>query len=90
MDDKKLRKHLEQLRDEIENAGKVDNKGRDLLHEVDEQIRELLARSEETVLLPKSGLIRGLQDAIRHFEVTHPELTSALSRLLETLSNAGI
>jgi hypothetical protein len=90
MDDKKLRKMLEQLRDEIENAGKVDEKGRVLLREVDEQIRELLVRSEGSALIPKPTLQRGLQDAVRHFEVTHPELTAALSRLLETLSNAGI
>jgi hypothetical protein len=90
MDDKKLRKHLEQLRDEIENAGKVDEKGRALLQDVDEHIRDLLTRSEGTTLIPKPALRRGLQDAIRHFEVTHPELTAALSRLLETLSNAGI
>ena len=45
MDDKKLRKTLEQLRDEIENAGKVDEKGRTLLRDVDKEIRDLMARS---------------------------------------------
>ena len=42
MDDKELRKLLEQLHDEIENAGKVDEKGRALLIDVDAHIRELL------------------------------------------------
>ena len=90
MDDKKLRKLLEGLRDEIENAGKVDEKGRALLIELDVQIRELLTRSETAALMPKPALRRGLENALRHFEVTHPELTMAISRLLETLSNAGI
>ena len=90
MDDKKLRKHLEGLRDEIETAGKVDEKGRALLIELDIQIRELLTRSEAAALMPKPALRRGLENALRHFEVTHPELTMAISRLLETLSNAGI
>jgi predicted component of type VI protein secretion system len=90
MDDKKLRKLLEQLRDEIENAGKVDDKGRALLIDLDQHIRELLSRSEAAVLTPKPALRRGLENALRHFEVTHPELTNAISRLLETLSNAGI
>ena len=90
MDDKKLRQLLEQLRDEIENSGKVDEKGRALLRDVDEHIRELLTRSEDTVLVPKPALRKGLENALRHFEVTHPELTAALSRLLEALSNAGI
>jgi hypothetical protein len=90
MDDKKLRELLEGLRDEIDNAGKVDEKGRALLIELDVQIRELLTRSESVALMPKPALRRGLENALRHFEVTHPELTMAISRLLETLSNAGI
>ncbi len=90
MDDKKLRKLLEQLHDEIENAGKVDEKGRALLTDLDGHIRELLTRSEAAPITPKPALRRGLENALRHFEVTHPELTTAISRLLETLSNAGI
>ena len=90
MDDKKLRKLLESLHDEIDNAGKVDEKGRTLLVELDVQIRELLARSETASMAPRPALRRGLENALRHFEVTHPELTMAISRLLETLSNAGI
>lgn len=90
MDDKKLRQLLEQLRDEIENAGKVDEKGRTLLLDIDKDIRDLLTRSENSVLAPKPALRHGLENALRHFEVTHPELTAALSRLLEGLSNAGI
>jgi hypothetical protein len=90
MDDKKLRKLLEGLRDEIENSGKVDEKGRALLIELDIQIRELLTRSDSVALTPKPALRHGLENALRHFEVTHPELTMAISRLLESLSNAGI
>ncbi len=90
MDDKKLRKLLEALRDEIENAGKVDEKGRALLIELDVQIRELLSHSESVTLKPKPALRRGLESSLSHFEVTHPELTAAISRLLDTLSNAGI
>jgi predicted component of type VI protein secretion system len=90
MDDKKFRKLLEQVHDEIDNAGKVDEKGRALLIDLDEHIRELLMRSNSVALVPKPGLQRGLENALRHFEVTHPELTKAISRLLETLSNAGI
>jgi hypothetical protein len=90
MDDMKFRKLLEQVHDEIDNAGKVDEKGRALLIDLDEHIHELLMRSNSAPLVPKPGLQRGLENALRHFEVTHPELTKAISRLLETLSNAGI
>jgi len=87
---KDLRQQLEQLHDAIENAEKVDEDGRRLLVDLDYHIRELLARSETAELRPRAGLAAGLEDAIRHFEVTHPALTSALSDLLTALSNAGI
>jgi hypothetical protein len=87
MTDSKLRHQLEKLHDEIQNTDKVDETGRMLLRDIDGHIRELLARSE---LEARPGLTRGLEDAIRHFEVTHPTLTTALSELLSTLSNAGI
>jgi hypothetical protein len=31
-----------------------------------------------------------MEDSIDHFEVTHPDLTAALSNLSAILSNAGI
>ena len=90
MADEELRRKLQQLHDEIEHADQVDDEGRQLLVDVDGHIRELLARSNKARLQPKPGLSRGLEDAIRHFEVTHPALTEALSDLLTALSNAGI
>lgn len=90
MADEELRRKLEQLHDEIENVDQVDERGRALLRDVDDHIRELLRRSEPPSLPTKPGLRGGLEDAIRHFEVTHPNLTTALSDLLTALSNAGI
>lgn len=90
MADAKLRRQLIQLHDAIEKAEETDEKGRRLLRDIDGHIRELLARSEAAAVDPKPGLRNGLEDAIRHFEVTHPALTTALSDLLTALSNAGI
>lgn len=90
MADEELRRRLEELHDQIEHTEQVDERGRVLLRDVDGHIKELLARSEHAEVLPKPGLTRGLEDAIRHFEVTHPTLTEALSDLLTALSNAGI
>jgi hypothetical protein len=88
--DHNLRKELQRLHDAIENADKVDAEGRRLLRDLDGHIRELLARSEGGAIVPRPAMTRVLQDAIRHFEVTHPTLTAALSDLLTALSNAGI
>lgn len=90
MNDDEIRRKLEQLHDEIENVDHVDERGRAILRDVDGHIRELLARSEQSSLEPKPAMTRGLENAIRHFEVTHPTLTAALSDLLTALSNAGI
>lgn len=87
MADRKLRRQLERLHDEIEKTEKVDATGRRLLKDIDGHIRELLARSDTEA---RPGLTDGLESAIRHFEVTHPALTAALSDLLAALSNAGI
>ena len=85
-----LRQKLEQLHDDIQNVDHVDDQGRALLRDVDGHIRDLLARSEKGGMQPKPGMTVGLEDAIRHFEVSHPTLTAALSDLLTSLSNAGI
>ncbi len=90
MADDELRRKLEELHDQIEQTDQVDDKGRALLRDVDGHVQELLARSEQAAMKPKPALSRGLEDAIRHFEVTHPTLTEALSDLLTALSNAGI
>ncbi len=90
MTDQKLRRQLERLHDEIQKADRVDEKGQWLLRDLDGHIRDLLRRSEDPSTKTKPDLAHGLQDAIRHFEVTHPALTTALSDLLTALSNAGI
>ena len=90
MNAKNLKQQLEQLHDAIERADHVDDEGRRLLQDLDAHIRELLERSEVAPDQSEAEMARGLEDAIRHFEVTHPSLTSALSDLLTALSNAGI
>ena len=87
MSDQKLRELLNQLHDEIGRPDKVDAKGSALLRDLDGHIHELMERSEEK---PQPAVIENLENSVRHFEGTHPELTMAISRLLDTLSNAGI
>ncbi len=90
MDDEELRRKLEQLHGDIANVDHVDERGRTMLRDIDGHIRELLDAPDTTNVEPRPGLNRGLENAIRHFEVTHPTLTEALSELLTALSNAGI
>jgi hypothetical protein len=90
MDDQDLRKLLEQLHREIDRTPSVDEKGRELLTELQAEIAELLRRSPGEPAQPFPALTRRLEEAIAHLEVSHPTLTSALTQMLTALSNAGI
>lgn len=90
MDNDELRKLLQQLHDEIKNAQRVDEKGNELLRKLDGDIRALLQRSEETPVQLHPSFVQRLEGTLYHFEATHPDLTTMISRLLDSLSNAGI
>ena len=88
MTDQKLSRLLEQLQAELGKTQAVDEKGRQLLRNLDADIQKLLLRSEG--LEADESFAESLKTAIDHFEDSHPALTSALSHMLTILSNAGI
>ncbi len=90
MNDPELRELLEQLHTEIEQTDAVDDRARELLRHLNGDIRELLDRSEHAPLRARASTVRRLEESIRELEVSHPTLTGMLSKLLATLSNAGI
>jgi hypothetical protein len=91
MNDDELRQLLEELHTKIENTDSVDEKGSELLSHVNADIHSLLQRTGHERSLRESSLHSGSwEDSIRHFEVTHPNLTAAISHLLDILNNAGI
>ena len=88
MTNQEIDRLLEQLNKEIEGIQPDDEKGQELLRELSEDIRELLERAESKQ--PATSMMDRIETSIDHFEVTHPELTAALSSLFSILSNAGI
>lgn len=90
MDDQELRELLGKLHGEIGRTRSVDTKGQEMLNHLSADIGDLLKRSEIGQVQSHPTLIASVEDSIDHFEVTHPALSSMLTRLLETLSNAGI
>ena len=86
MTDQKLRELLQQLHDELERTKSVDEKGREMLSQLNVDIQQFLDPAQEN----PATLLGRLQDAIDHFKVEHPAVTAALSQVLNTLSNAGI
>jgi hypothetical protein len=90
MDNDEVNKLLHQLHDEINKTQTVDEKGSELLRDIEGDINALLERSGESPLEVHSSIIERLESAVSHFEVTHPTLTTTISRLLDSLSMAGI
>lgn len=88
MANKKLTKLLEELHKTLDATEAVDDKGRELLRLLDEDIKQLLERSEGSD--SDDSLLERMRETVAHFESTHPAFTSALSNLLTALSNAGI
>jgi seryl-tRNA synthetase len=69
------------------------------IESVDDQSREKLDRLASSIQLkldhPQDArhhqdLIDHLNDAIDHFEVSHPELTASMNTIMMTLGNLGI
>ncbi len=90
MDNQELRDLLERLHAEIERNEPLDDKEQELLQHLGEDIRELLARSEGEATQAETSMLMRLEESIQHYEITHPDLTLMLSKLLAILSNAGI
>jgi Domain of unknown function (DUF4404) len=90
MADQELRELLENLHREIEHTESVDEKGQELLRHLGKDIDELLDRSQSGSKEPQSSTFERLEETIEYFEVTHPDLTMLISRLLDTLSGSGI
>ena len=90
MDDNKLRNLLQEVHDEINNTQSVDEKGSELLSDLEGDIRGLLERSGETPVDVHPSVIEDLEHTLFHFEVSHPGLTTLITKLLDSLSNAGI
>lgn len=88
MTENKLSSLLGQLHTELEKTEVVDEKGRELLRHLNADIQKLLERADGASA--DESMLKRLQDAIDHFEVTHPRLTAALSSMMTILSNAGI
>ena len=91
MNDDELRQLLEELHQKIETTNSVDEKGRELLSHLSVDIHNLLERTgHDEHLRGTQWEIGRIEESIQHFEVSHPNLTAALSQLLNILNNAGI
>ena len=85
-----LRELLERLHNELEQTESIDESGNEMLRHLDADIRRRLQSSGTKRKTHDDTILERLQDAIDHFETTHPTLTLTLSEMMTILSNAGI
>lgn len=90
MKNDELRELLHEVDEEIKNTHTIDEKGSKILLDLENDINTLLERSGENPIRIHPSIIQGFEEALSYFEVTHPKLTVAISKLLESLSNAGV
>jgi hypothetical protein len=84
----RLRQLLEKLQAELQRAHGLDDRSRELLGSALSDIEDLLERAEGGKR-PES-ITERLREAVGAFEETHPTLTEAIGRVVDTLSKMGI
>ena len=92
MDDqnRQLREQLEQLDADLKRTKSVDEAGRTILHMLQQDVQDLLARSGEGAGVQEHPIAVRLRQAIQHFQVTHPTLVASMEQMVNTLSTMGI
>jgi hypothetical protein len=90
MDNKELNELLHKLHDEIQKTRSIDGKDSELLRDLEGDIRTLLEKSQGGTIQVHPSIQQRLELAVNHFEVSHPDLTTLISNLLDSLSSAGI
>ena len=90
MEDQDLRNLLERLHIEIEQKGQLDDQEREMLRHLGMDINDLLDKSEQAGVEVEPSLLERLEDTIETYEISYPELTMLLNKVLSILSSAGI
>lgn len=89
MPEQHLRQMLEQLHAELQRTDKIDDRSRELLKSVTDDIEDLLERKPKPGAQPES-IIERLREAVITFEKTHPTLTEAIGGVADALARMGI
>jgi hypothetical protein len=92
MDDlnRQLREQLERLDADLKRTKSVDEAGRAILHRLQQEVQDLLARSGEAAIVQRHPIAERLREGIQHFESTHPSLTAVMEQVVSMLSAMGI
>jgi len=88
MENQRLNKQLQELQTQLQQAKTLDENDRDALSQLVKDIQSTLARTGKSE--EYESAVQKLEDAVQRFEVTHPQMTAAMARVINSLSNMGI
>lgn len=77
------RELLEQLHNDLDQIEPTDEKGQQILEDTRAEIQRAMDDDDDS-------LIERLEDAVSHFEGTHPDLTNTITVIIDSLSNMGL
>ena len=91
MDQRHLHKLLGELHDELLATRSVDPKSRDLLQHLTRDIRAIVDTPPHEASPGQYQGLRGrLSEAMAEFEASHPRLTTAMERVIDTLAVSNL
>jgi hypothetical protein len=90
MDRPELQALLESLHRELGSLDKVDDRTKELLAQVTDDVHRVLERDEQTAAEDVATSQENVRNAIVEFEAEHPRLAETLGRLADGLANLGI
>jgi uncharacterized coiled-coil DUF342 family protein len=88
MENQRLSKQLQDLQTQLQQAKTLEPNDREALLQLVKDIQATLARTDKSE--EYESAVQRLEDAVQRFEVTHPQMTAAMARVINSLSNMGI
>lgn len=89
MEQQQLRELLENLHQELEQIGSVDEKTAEVLASLRSDIAKLVTDGGEE-RQEEEGMAERMSEAIGHFEEEHPRLSMMIQHVLDSLARMGL
>jgi chromosome segregation ATPase len=90
MDKQQLHNTLEQLHSELQQIASVDENERQVLQQLESDIKKLLEAGESDQHHDYDHLGEGLREGIELLEASHPGLTMLMGQVIDALAKIGI
>ena len=88
--DQHTRKTLMELQSQLRHTESLPEHEREFVDELYKEIEELLARPRQEPPVRPHPMLERLDEAAKRFEVSHPDLTGVIGRVIDALSTMGI